>query len=100
MTAQKLSRRQARWSTYLSRFDLDLSYRPGKSSTKPDLLSRRADHREGTEDDNENVILLKPEFFKNRIAAMFTNPPLLKEILARQKEDGDVKEWRGLDSPD
>src|SRR5258705_10258123 len=44
MAAQKLNRRQARWSTYLSRFDLNLSYPPGKSSAKPDLLSRRVDH--------------------------------------------------------
>ncbi len=100
MTAQKLNRRQARWSTFLSRFDLDLSYRPGKSSAKPDLLSRRVDHKRGTEDDNENVVLLKPEFFRNRVAVMATNPPLLKEILAQQATDGDVKTWRALDSPE
>jgi len=29
-------------------------------------LSRRADHKEGMEHDNENVVLLKPEFFKVR----------------------------------
>jgi len=98
MVAQKLNRRQARWSMFLSRFDLDLSYRPGKSSAKPDLLSRRVDHKKGIEDDNENVILLKPEFFRNRVATMFTSPPLLKEILAQQEKDTDVKAWRALSS--
>jgi len=31
---------------------------------KADALSRRADHKERIEHDNENVVLLKPEFFK------------------------------------
>jgi len=64
---------------------------PGKSSTKPDILSRRSDHKEGVENDNENVMLLKPEFFKSRIAATFVNLPLVKKIIDAQKDD---KEWR------
>jgi RNase H-like domain found in reverse transcriptase len=40
MTAQKLNRRQARWSLFLSHFDLQLSHCLGKSSAKPDALSR------------------------------------------------------------
>jgi len=31
---------------------------------KADALSRHVDHKEGIEHDNENVVLLKPEFFK------------------------------------
>ncbi len=100
MAAQKLNRRQARWSTYLLCFDLDLSYRPRKSSVKPDLLSRHADHRGGTEEDNDNVVLLKPEFFQNRIASAFVNPPLLKTILTEQSKDADVKTWRSLSAGD
>ena len=33
---------------------------------KADALSRRADHKEGVEHDNENVVLLKPEMLKIR----------------------------------
>ena len=33
---------------------------------KADALSRRVDHKEGVEHDNENVTLLKPEYFKVR----------------------------------
>jgi len=33
---------------------------------KADTLSRHTDHKEGIEHDNENVVLLKPEFFKVR----------------------------------
>jgi transposase InsO family protein len=61
--AQKLNRRQARWSLYLSRFDFTLQHRPGKSMGKPDALSRRADHGSGT-NDNSNLTLLGPELFR------------------------------------
>ena len=63
MKAKKLNRRQARWSLFLSRFDFILKHRPGKQSLKPDALSRRPDHGKG-ENDNENIVLLKPSYFK------------------------------------
>ena len=62
-TAQKLNRRQARWSLYLSRFDFTLHHRPGRSMGKPDALSRRADHGSGSLD-NDNITLLGPELFR------------------------------------
>jgi RNase H-like domain found in reverse transcriptase len=77
MTAQKLNCQQARWSLFLSRFDLQLSHRLGKSSAKPDALSRRLDHKEGVESDNENVILLKPEFFTRTVIAALVDSTLL-----------------------
>ena len=65
MSAKKLNRRQARWSLFLSRFQFTLHHRPGKSSLKPDALSRRPDHGKG-ENDNADVTLLKPSFFQIR----------------------------------
>jgi hypothetical protein len=61
--AQKLNRRQARWSLYLSRFNFTLHHKPGRSMGKPDALSRQADHgsRQG---DNDNLTLLAPELFR------------------------------------
>ena len=64
-TAKKLNRRQARWSLSLARFDFRLHHRPGQSMGKPDALSRRADHGDGS-GDNEGITLLKPEFFAIR----------------------------------
>jgi len=64
MEAKKLNRRQARWALYLSRFDFNLVHKPGPTMGKADALSRRMDYKEGIEHDNENVVLLKPEFFK------------------------------------
>jgi len=61
MTAKKLNRRQACWSLHLARFDFLLHHRPGRTMGKPDALSRRADHGNRASD-NEDVVLLRPEF--------------------------------------
>jgi hypothetical protein len=42
MSTKNLSRRQTRWSEYLSRFDFLIKYRPGKQGQKPDSLTRRS----------------------------------------------------------
>ena len=91
MAAKDLNRRQARWSLYLSRFDFLLTHRPGKHCGKPDALSRRPDHRsEGK--DNEDIVLLKPEYF--RIAALRRGHATMvtdeKQLLRMVRE---VKEW-------
>ena len=39
------NRRQARWALELDGFDFHIIYRPGVKNTKPDALSRRAEHR-------------------------------------------------------
>ena len=56
MKAQKLNQRQARWSLYLSRFDV-----AGKSMGRVNSLSRRVDWAEGVERDNKNQVMLKKE---------------------------------------
>ena len=64
MTTKQLSRRQARWSEYLSRFDFKIVYRPGKSGGKPDALTRRSqDLPEGEDNPRLKVqhqVVLKP----------------------------------------
>ena len=42
-TTKILTRRQARWSEYLSAFNLVIRFHPGKLGTKPDALTRRWD---------------------------------------------------------
>ena len=42
MTAKQLSRRQARWSEFLSRFNFNITYRPGPLNGKADALTRRS----------------------------------------------------------
>ena len=42
-TTKLLTRRQARWSEYLSQFNMVIRFRPGHLGTKPDALTRRWD---------------------------------------------------------
>ena len=62
-TAQKLTRRQARWALFMTRFDFVLYYKPEKTMQAEDPLSRRTDYKMGIDLDNMNQVLLKPEFF-------------------------------------
>jgi len=61
MTAKKLNCRQAYWSLHLTRFDFLLHHHPRCTMGKPEALSRRANHRNRASD-NENIVLLRPEF--------------------------------------
>jgi len=65
MTAKKLNHCQARWSLHLARFDFLLHHCSGHTMGKLDALSRRADHGNGTSD-NENIVLLRPELLAVR----------------------------------
>ena len=78
---QKLNRRQARWILEMQEFHFSLHHKPGKAMAKADYLSRRAGHEKG-ENDNENVVLLKPEFFR---AAHHSVNAISDEIMHRLK---------------
>jgi transposase InsO family protein len=101
--AHKLNRRQARWSLFLSQFNYQLHHRPGRSMGKADALSRRADHGVGSED-NEDVILLKPELFHIRALEGVTLSGEEAELVQKIKErlqEGEVesavaKAWEEL----
>jgi hypothetical protein len=64
---QKLNRRQAHWSLYLSHFDFTL-HKPGQSMGKPNALSRQANHGSG-QGDNDNLTLLAPKLFRSHALA-------------------------------
>lgn len=61
-TSRKLNRRQARWSGELQDYDFQITHKPGKIHAKPDALSRRKDHDDGSHD-NEDKILLPDNLF-------------------------------------
>ncbi|SJL04219.1 uncharacterized protein ARMOST_07580 [Armillaria ostoyae] len=63
---QKLNRCQVRWVTELAEYHFTLHHKPGTSNRKADLLSRRADHPQG-QDDNDEVTVLAPEHFRAMI---------------------------------
>ena len=76
---QKLNRRQARWVTELADYHFTLHHKPGALHQKPDLLSRRADHERGA-NDNTNVVLLKPEWFRAHEIAIDHNDDIIRRI--------------------
>jgi len=69
-TARQVKPRHLRWKEFLSGFNVKILYRPGKSSTKLDALSRRHDHEDMVEDPKDEVIL-GPELFVNSITEAF-----------------------------
>ena len=64
MSNQKLNRRQARWTLYLSRFDFVLKHILESKIGKTDGLSRRPDWEVGVEKDNEEQTLVKKEWLE------------------------------------
>ncbi|ESK81884.1 pro-pol protein [Moniliophthora roreri MCA 2997] len=82
-TAQKLNRQQARWSLFLSEFDLGLVHVPGKSITQADALSRRSNEQDNINNDNEDIVILLDRLF-------------IKGIDLGMKED--IAEQLGLDN--
>jgi len=91
MKAQKLNRRQARWSLYLSRFDFALKHVAGKSMGRADSLSRRVDWAKVVERDNENQVMLKEEWLEVRAMEQLVEGPE-EEIVKRIKEARDKDE--------
>ena len=65
--AKKLNRRQARWSLYLSEFDIKLVHTPGNKMVQSDALSRRPDLCPDEDNDNEDIIVLPDDMFLNLI---------------------------------
>ena len=66
-TTKQLSRRQARWAEFLSRFDFKIGYRPGKQGEKPDSLTRRSGDLPKEGDlrlEHQNQVVLKPHNFE------------------------------------
>jgi hypothetical protein len=65
--AKKLNRRQARWSLYLSEFDVKLVHTPGSKMVQSDALSRRPDLCPDEDHDNEDIVMLPDTMFVNLI---------------------------------
>lgn len=64
MTTKLLSRRQARWSEFLSRFNFKITYRPGGLNRRADALTRQSGDLPKGEDDSRRQYqwqtILKP----------------------------------------
>ena len=85
--AKKLNRRQARWSLYLSEFDLKLVHLPGHKMVQSDALSRRPDLCPEEDTDNENIVMLPHNMFVNLI-----DTDLQERIATSDDLDGNAAE--------
>jgi RNase H-like domain found in reverse transcriptase len=69
ITTKKLSRRQARWSEYLTRFDFKIVYRSGRLNQEADDLTRRLQDRPQNDEDlrrkEQMRTILKPWMLSN-----------------------------------
>jgi len=94
MKVQKLNRRQARWALYLSRFNFLLKHILGSKMGKADSLSRRPDWEIGVEKDNENKMLVKPEWLEVRktkaVEIIVDRVDLLEEVRKSKVKDDKV----------
>ena len=88
-TAQNLSRHQAHWSLYLSRFDFQISHKPGTTNTQADPLSRVSTHQVTDVDDNQGQQVLKPTHFVDASIAVTIHPNSL-EIRNATEQDPEV----------
>jgi len=94
MTSQKLNCRQARWALYLSRFDFVLKHIPRSKMGKADGLSRRSNWEKGVEKDNEERVLLKPEWLETRkiqaVEVIVEGVDILERIRRSEARDNEV----------
>jgi transposase InsO family protein len=85
-TAQHLTRRQARWSLYLSRFEFRLTHKPGIANTQADPLSRIPTHLVTDADDNQDQIVLPPIHFQAAASASFEEAASLEQEIQKAAE--------------
>ena len=84
-TTKVLSRQQARWSEFLSAFNMLIRFRPGKLGEKPDALTRRSDvyPKRGDRDyARVNPQNCRPVFTNNQLTSSL-RATYLEEIVLR-----------------
>ncbi|KAF8749889.1 K02A2.6-like [Rhizoctonia solani] len=79
--ARTFNRRHARWRIFLSNFNFEIHYRPGKQSGKPDALSRRADY---VKNPSEPEVMLPEEVFVNTSQEELE---IVTEVRSKLRED-------------
>src|SRR6266571_3196256 len=93
-TKQKLTRRQAQWALFLSRFKFTIVHKP-RTQNKSDALSRCSDHKEGIAIEENERVLLDSKFFTVRTVqptsiTVLGDTTLRQRIKATQEYDKDV----------
>ena len=103
--AQKLNRRQARWSLFLSDFDVKLVHISGTKMVQSDALSQRPDLTPENDNDNEDITMLPENLFihlidtdlQNRIAECQDMDKDATEALITLLDQKPTSLWTGLE---
>nr|VWO97963.1 BZIP domain-containing protein [Ganoderma boninense] len=91
-TAKNLSRRQARWSLYLSRFNFQLAHKPGTRNMQADPLSRLSTYQITDADDNHDQIILGPERFATLAATSMEHSEREMDTLEQEIREATERE--------
>jgi hypothetical protein len=85
MSSRQLTRRQARWSLFLSEFEFILTHRPGNRNQKADHLSRRTDYlpKEGEPEKSNFQQIIRTD---QVLAAALTTTSTSDEFLEKVKK--------------
>ena len=96
MKIQKLNQRQARQALYLSIFNFTLKHVAGKSVSRADSLSRRANQAERVERNNKNQVVLKKEWLdiraikKGQLLIEGAKDEIIEKIKKSEAKDDEV----------
>lgn len=84
--AHNLTRRQARWSLWLSRFNLQITHRPRKFMGKSDALTWSASTEVSDANDNRDQIVLVPQQLHQITSTVIASPNPVKERIRECSE--------------
>ena len=87
MTTKLLSRRQARWSEFLSRFNFKITYRPGTMNRRADALTRQSNKKADPAKEDRRAYqwqtVLKPENLDIKRDSKEEKPSGIKKAILR-----------------
>ena len=84
LSTKHLNRRQARWSEMLSAFDLVIHHRPGSLNGRADVLSRRVDVMDGTDENPRPFLRLA---YLEQIEPVWTDARIFTQIKENLRQD-------------
>src|SRR6266436_5797909 len=89
-TTKKLTRRQARWSEFLSQFNLSIHFQPGRLGAKPDTLMQRPDvySESAATDCNRRLVLTLQQLERPHLAICLGTVEEAEQSLSEDLDHG------------
>src|SRR5258707_7753553 len=89
-TTKKLTRQQARWSEFLSQFNLSIHFQPGRLGAKPDALTQRPDiySESAVTDCNRQPVLTPQQLERPHLAICLGTVEEVEQLLSEDLDHG------------